>query len=181
MCNFITLLGDVKDGPELQSAGGCDGSAKAQAAATGALSAAKRSHPTSEVRSRSREDPMPEGRRPRGVTPSPRSGAAAESTRLRRRRNGREELPHVRGQGVQPRGDTPRPRSRAATRGVTPRPRSGAAAERRYPTPPSPRPGVAGGRSNPTPGQGRWPGGPTPHPRSCGCAGAGGPRGAIPC
>ena len=29
-------------------------------------------------------------------------------------------------------------------------------------------------------GQGRWPGGPTPHPRSRGCAGAGGPRGATP-
>ena len=40
----------------------------------GALSAAKRSHPTSEVRGRSREDPMPEGLRPRGVTPRPRSG-----------------------------------------------------------------------------------------------------------
>ena len=36
---------------------------------------------------------MPEGRRPRGVTPRPRSGAVAESARLRRRRNGREELP----------------------------------------------------------------------------------------
>ena len=48
------------------------------AAATGALSAAERSYPTSEVRGRSREDPMPEGRRPRGVTPRPRSGGAAE-------------------------------------------------------------------------------------------------------
>ena len=36
---------------------------------------------------------MPEGLRPRGVTPRPRSGAAAESARLRRRKNGREELP----------------------------------------------------------------------------------------
>ena len=42
---------------------------------------------------------MPEGRRPRGVTPRLRSGAAAESTRLRRRRIGPEELPCVRGQG----------------------------------------------------------------------------------
>ena len=49
---------------------------------------------------------MPEGRWPRGVTPCPRSGAVAESTRLRRHRNGQEELP---------------------------RPRSGGAAERRYP------------------------------------------------
>ena len=29
-------------------------------------------------------------------------------------------------------------------------------------------------------GQGRWPGGATPPPRSGGCMGAGGPRGAIP-
>ena len=42
---------------------------------------------------------MPKGRRPRGVAPRPRSGAADESSRLRRCRNGREELPHVRGQG----------------------------------------------------------------------------------
>ena len=42
---------------------------------------------------------MQEGRWPRGVTPHPRSGAAAESIRLRQRRNGREELPHVRGRG----------------------------------------------------------------------------------
>ena len=111
-------------------------------------STAERSHPTSEVRGRSREDPVPEGRWPRGVTPCPRSGAEAESTRLRRGRNGREELPRVRGQGGWPRGDTqhprpgvatrgvtPRLRSGAATRGVTPRPRSGAAAGRRYPTP----------------------------------------------
>ena len=42
---------------------------------------------------------MPEGRWPIEVTPRPWSGAAAESARLRRRRNGREELPHVRGQG----------------------------------------------------------------------------------
>ena len=42
---------------------------------------------------------MPERLRPRGVTPRPRSGAAAKSTRLRQHRNGREELPHVRGRG----------------------------------------------------------------------------------
>ena len=42
---------------------------------------------------------MPEGRWPRGVTPRPRSGAAAESTSLRRCRNGREEMPRVRGWG----------------------------------------------------------------------------------
>ena len=59
------------------------------------LSAAERSHPTSEVRGRSWEDPKPEGRQPRGVTPRLRSGAAAESTILRQRKNGREELPHA--------------------------------------------------------------------------------------
>ena len=55
----------------------------------------------SEVRGGSREDPMPEGLRPRGVTARPRSGAAAESTRLPRSKNGQEELPGVRGQGRQ--------------------------------------------------------------------------------
>ena len=29
--------------------------------------------------------------------------------------------------------------------------------------------------------EGRWPRGANPHPRSCGCVGTGGPRGAIPC
>ena len=44
---------------------------------------------------------MPEGQQPRGVTPHPRSRAAAKSARLRRRRNGQEELPQseVRGGG----------------------------------------------------------------------------------
>ena len=107
-------------------------------AATGALSAAERSHPTSEVRAPSQEDPMPEGRRPRGVTPRPKSGAAAESTRLRRCRNGCEEPPRIQGQGGRPRG-------------VTPYPRLGAVAGRSYPTPLSPRPGAAARRSNPTP------------------------------
>ena len=56
--------------------------ALAQAAVTGALSVAERSYPTSKVRGRSREDPMPEGPRPRGVTPHLSSGAAAETARL---------------------------------------------------------------------------------------------------
>ena len=101
------------------------------------------------------------GWRPRGVTPRPRSGAAAESTRLRRHRKGREELPHVRGQGGQPKGDTQHPRSGAVTRGVTPRARSGAVAGRRYPRPQARgqgwrvggatqrlRPGAVAGRTN---------------------------------
>ena len=69
------------------------------------LSAAARSYPTSEIRGRSREDPMPEGQRPRGVTPRPRSGAAATRT------NPTPPHPHARGQGRQPGGPTPRPRS----------------------------------------------------------------------
>ena len=55
-------------------------STAAAAAATGALSTIKRSYPTSEVRGRSWEDPMPEGWRPRAATPLPRSGAVAGST-----------------------------------------------------------------------------------------------------
>ena len=89
---------------------------------------------------------MPKGRWPRGVTPRLRSGAAAESARLRKRSNGREELPHVRGQGQLP--------------GV-PGCDSPGAAERSYPTsevrggsweelPPRPRPGAADRKSNPT-------------------------------
>ena len=61
-------------------------------------SSGERSHPTSEVRGRSREDPMPERRQPRGVTPRPRLGSG-ESATLQRCKNGREELPRVRGQG----------------------------------------------------------------------------------
>ena len=42
---------------------------------------------------------MPERQRPRGVTPGPRSGAAAERSysRPEARGGGREELPHVQG------------------------------------------------------------------------------------
>ena len=94
---------------------------------TSALSVAERKYPTSEVRGRSQEDPMPEWRQPRGDAPRPRSGAAAESARLRRPRDGQEELPkskvrgsgweelpHIRGQGRWPEGPTPRPRPGAA-------------------------------------------------------------------
>ena len=96
------------------------------------------------VRSRSRENPMPKGQRTRGVTPRPRSGAVAESARLRQRRNGQEELSH---------------------------PRSGAVAEKRYP---GTRSGVAAGRSYPTPPHPRsdaWPGGATPCQRPGAAAG----------
>ena len=96
-------------------------------AADGALRAAERSYPTFEVRGRSWEDPRPGGQRPRRVTPRPRSGSAAESAKLQRRRNGREELPkcevrgggqeelpRVQGQGRQPGGASPHPRTRVA-------------------------------------------------------------------
>ena len=123
----------------------------AQAAVTGAFCVG--GCPTSEIRDRGWEDPMPKRRWPRRVTPRPRSGAAAESARLRQHRNSREELPHVQGQGQRPGG-------------ATPRPKSGAAAKRSYPTPeargcgqedlpPHPRPGVVAGRSNPT-SKKRW-------------------------
>ena len=90
------------------SAGGCEGRTKrgqlrlaleAWVAATGTLSAAERSYPTSEVRGRSWKDPMPEGWQPRGATPRPRSGAAAGSSypTAEDRGGGREELPHVQG------------------------------------------------------------------------------------
>ena len=42
---------------------------------------------------------MPEGWRPRRVTPRPRPDAAAKSAMLGQRRNGQEELPHIRGRG----------------------------------------------------------------------------------
>ena len=88
---------------------------------------------------RSWEDPMFEGQRPRGVIPRPRSGALAESARLQRCRNSREELPLIRGQGWWLGGATPCPRSSGCTgtggsRGAIPRCRSGRAAVRRYPS-----------------------------------------------
>ena len=50
------------------------------AAVIGTLGTAEGSYPTSEVGGRGREDPMSEGRRPGGVAPRQRSGAAAERT-----------------------------------------------------------------------------------------------------
>ena len=63
-------------------------------AATGALSMAERSYTTSEIKGRSREDPMPEGQWPRGVTPCPRSGVAAGRSypTPEARGGGREEI-----------------------------------------------------------------------------------------
>ena len=77
---------------------------------------------------------------PRGATPGPRPGAAAERSYPlpKARGSGREELPPARGQGQRLRGATPRPRSGGCAgaggpRGATPSSRSGGAAVRRYP------------------------------------------------
>ena len=58
------------------------------------------------------------------------------------------------GQGQRPEGDTPCPKPEAK--------------------------GGVGEEQTHDQGQGGWPGGSTPHARSRGCAGAGGPTGAIP-
>ena len=105
-----------------------------------ALSATKRSYPTSEVRGSSREcqaETVQEQQR--GATPRLRSGVAAKSARLQQHRSSQAELPHARRQGRWRIGATPRPRSGGCTgaggrRGATPRFRSGGAAVRRYPS-----------------------------------------------
>ena len=120
--------------------GGCDGT----------HSMAERIYPMSEARGRSWEDPMPEGLRPRGVTPYPRSGrlpgvpgcnspgAAERSYPTSEVRGGSwEELPPAQGQGQRPGRATPSPRSGGYTgaggpRGAIPRSRSGGAAVGRY-------------------------------------------------
>ena len=81
----------------------------------------------SEVRGRSWEDPMPEGRWPRGVTPIRRqgqwlrmpgcdgTGTAKRSYPASEARGGsQEEPPRVRGQRRRPRGATAHPRPGAA-------------------------------------------------------------------
>ena len=81
-----------------------------------------------------------------------------------------EELTHLRGQGRRPGGDIPRPKPEARGSGLE-----------EIPHAPKPEAKGGGGEEQPNDrGQGWWPGGPTPRPRSRGCAGAGGPRGAIP-
>ena len=127
----------------------------------------ERSYPTSEVRGKAGRTPCPKG-------------------------SGQEKLPHVRGQGQPPR--VPGCNSAGTAEKSYPNRRSGAAARRSYLTsevrgrgreelPHASMPKARGGSQEDQPharGQGRWPGGPTPRPRSGGCVGAGGPRGAIP-
>ena len=95
----------------------------------------------SKVRGRSREDPMPEGRQPRGATPGARSGGAAQRRYPASKVRGRDERSYpvyeVRGGG---REETPQ----------VPSPRPGARGGRSYSTPLSKRPRVAVGRSNRT-------------------------------
>ena len=69
------------------------------AAVTCAFSAAERCYPTSEVRGRSWEDPMPKGRRLSGVTLSLRPGAGAERSYPMPEARGRglEDKPHLQG------------------------------------------------------------------------------------
>ena len=63
------------------------------------------------------------------------TGAVTESVRLRQHRRGREELPHIWGQGRWPR-EAPHVQGQARwPRWATPRPRSGVAAERSDHTP----------------------------------------------
>ena len=94
---------------------------------------------------------MPEGQQPRGVTPRPSSGAAAESARLRQCRNGWEQLPYLRCHGGAAKRRNPASEVKGGYERSYPRPRSGAMTGRRYPMPLSQRPGAAGRRSYPMP------------------------------
>ena len=145
-------------------------------------SVAERSHPTSEVRGRSREDPRPKGWQPRGVTPRPRSGRAA---------NRRYPVSKVRGGDErrypvsEVRGGDERSYTMSEVRGGDERsyPESKVRGSGREELPHASKPEAKGGGGEEQPhdqGQGWWPGGPTSCPRSRGRTGAGGPRGAIP-
>ena len=105
------------------------------AAATGALSTAERSYPMSEVRFRSQEDPMPEGRAAKRSYPTSEvrgSGWECPTATAQQQPRGATLCPRS---GGWLRGDTQRPRSGATKRGVTPHPSSGAAAGRGGDTP----------------------------------------------
>ena len=84
---------------------------------------------------------MPEGWWPRGVTPRPRSGAAAERSYPAAEVTGssQEELPRAQGQGWRPGGATPHLRSgghmgKEGPREAIPLYRSGRLVVRRYPS-----------------------------------------------
>ena len=93
----------------LNSAGSCN-CAHSASSCDRAHSVAERSYPTSKVRGRSQEDPMPEGWWPRGITPRPRSGqwlrvpgcdgagtAERSSPASKARGDGREEPQNIQG------------------------------------------------------------------------------------
>ena len=147
----------------------------------GALSAAERSYPTSEVRDNSIEcqavtvrtcrEELPsvrhQGRRQGGDTPASEVGAVAKrSYPASEASGGREETPRVRGQG-QPGEAISCPRPGAVTLRSPLEPKARCRSWEGQPGEATSclRPGPAARRSN---------------PRSGGCAGAGGPRGAIP-
>ena len=91
---------------------------------------------------------MPERGQPRGVTPRPRSGAVAESARLRWCRKGREELPHVqgRGGGREDIPHTPKPEARGSGREELPHsPKPEARGSGREELPHTPKPKASGG------------------------------------
>ena len=114
----------------------------AQAAATGALSSAERSYPTSEVRGSGWEWKAVTAQEWwRGATPRLRSGVAAKRSYPTSEARGRgwEDLPHAWGQGRQPGGATPPPSScgcvgTGGPRGAIPHSRSEGAAVSRYPS-----------------------------------------------
>ena len=131
ICNSITFLGDIKDGPELLSAGGCDGRAKrgqeepphvrGQGQKPGGphawRAAAKRSYPASEV------------------------GGAAERRYPASEVRGSDERSYpaseVRGRGGEEIPQAPKPKARGS--GWEELPQAATA-----------RPGAVAGRSNPT-------------------------------
>ena len=141
----------MNDTDKRYSAGGCDGRAKAhgreepphvrgQGHKLGGPHArrvtAKRSYPASEVRGSGRQyQTAMVQERPRGATPRPRSGGAAERRYPASEVRGCDERSYptseVRGSGPECQTPTAQERPRAAT--------------------PCPRPGAAGGRSNATP------------------------------
>ena len=113
------------------------------AQARAAVTVDKRSCPTSKVRSKSQEDPMPQGQWPRGATPRLSSGVGGQprgATQLLRSGTvaGRNyPMPEVRG-SAQARGATPRSSSShwagaGGPREAIPWSKSGGVAVRRYP------------------------------------------------
>ena len=90
---------------------------------------------------------------PRGATPCPRSGGAAERRypASEVRSGGREELPHAPKPKARDGGreEQPTPEARGGDERSYPASEVRGGDERSYPTPLSPRPGAVGGRTNP--------------------------------